>query len=194
MWLEKWTPNFKSKEDSPIVLVQILLPELPLHCHTWHYVKQIVSPTGNPLSMDLATDHRTRPSMAKVRVEVDLTKPKLNSVWVGQEDESNPLKGFAQNLEYENVPKYCRHCKLLGHSILQCRKAEKKIEGEGNSKGKNIADDKGTSTSHTTENNEMQQESIKNIEKEHQVNEEKEQTLADMIQSIKAKGGQNKTK
>lgn len=28
-------------------------------------------------------DHKTRPSMAKVRVEAYLTKPKLNAVWVG---------------------------------------------------------------------------------------------------------------
>ncbi|OIS98660.1 hypothetical protein A4A49_02340 [Nicotiana attenuata] len=77
MWLEKWTPNFKPEEDSPVVPVWVLLSELPFHCHTWHYVKKIVSPIGAPLSMDLATDHKTRPSIAKVRVEVDLTKPKL---------------------------------------------------------------------------------------------------------------------
>lgn len=81
------------------------------------------SPLGYPLSMDM--DNKTRPSMAKVRVEIDLTKPKLVSVWVGLEHESHPLKGYTQKLEYKNVPKFCRHCKLLGHSIIQCRNAEK---------------------------------------------------------------------
>ncbi|MCD9640936.1 hypothetical protein HAX54_026693 [Datura stramonium] len=57
---------------------------------------------GIPLSMDSATDHRTRPSMVKVRVEVDLTKPKINTISVGSEDEGSPLKGFNQKLQYEN--------------------------------------------------------------------------------------------
>ncbi|KAM3236174.1 hypothetical protein P3L10_016211 [Capsicum annuum] len=126
MWLEKWTPDFKPEEDSPIVPVWVLLPDLPFHCHTWHYVKQILAPIGTPLSMDLATDHKTRPSMAKVRVEIDLTKSKLNSIWVGTEDVSFPLKGYNQKLEYESVPKFCRHCKILGHSLPQCRRIEKK--------------------------------------------------------------------
>nr|XP_033516369.1 uncharacterized protein LOC104112999 [Nicotiana tomentosiformis] len=147
MSLEKWTPDFKPDVDSPIVPVWVLLPELSFHCHTWHYVKQIAGPIGTPLSMDIATDYRTRPNIAKVRVEVDLTKPKLNSIWVGSEDEQSPLNGFTQNLEYENVPKYCRHCKLLGHSILQCRKIEKNSEGDEKDKGKNIVEEQGSKES-----------------------------------------------
>lgn len=94
--------------------------------------------------MYLATYHKTRSSIAKVRVEVDLTKPKLNLVWVGSEDESNPLKGFTQRLEYESMPKYCRHCKLLGHSIVQCRKMVKREEGDETMNGKNIIEARGT--------------------------------------------------
>ncbi|MCD7467557.1 hypothetical protein HAX54_005067 [Datura stramonium] len=63
-------------------------------------------------------------------VEVDLTKPKLNFVWVGTEDDSSPLKGYTQKLEYESVPKFCKHCRILGHSIAQCRKMEKQINEE----------------------------------------------------------------
>ncbi|XP_060179505.1 uncharacterized protein LOC132609505 [Lycium barbarum] len=126
MWLEKWTSNFKADEDSPIVPVWVLLPELPFHLHAWNYLKQIVRPIGVPWLMDAATDFRTRPSMAKIRVEVDLTKPKLNAIWIGTEDVPCPLKGFTQKIEYENPPKYYRHCKILGHSILQCRRVEQK--------------------------------------------------------------------
>ncbi|KAH0743301.1 hypothetical protein KY290_031294 [Solanum tuberosum] len=83
--------------------------------------------------------------MAKVRIEVDLTKPKLRSVWVRQEDTDNLLKGFYQKLEYEGVPKYC---KLLGHSILQCRalEREKELKNKENAIKKNatISTDNGT--------------------------------------------------
>lgn len=57
-------------------------------------------------------------------------------MWVGQEDESNPLKGFTQNLEYEVVPKYCKHCKILGHSLIQCRVLEKERHKEKENKNK----------------------------------------------------------
>ncbi|KAK4370176.1 hypothetical protein RND71_009651 [Anisodus tanguticus] len=84
-------------------------------------------------------DHRTRPSMEKVRLEVNLTKPKVNSIFVGIKEDSSPLKGFYQGLEYENVSKYCRFCKILRHSIVQCRKVEQKeveekVKAEKNSK------------------------------------------------------------
>lgn len=68
--------------------------------------------------------------MAKVRIEVELTKPLLQSVWVGQEEEVNPLKGFTQKLKYEGVPKYCKYYNLLGYSLLQYRVVEKEKEME----------------------------------------------------------------
>ncbi|XP_075075277.1 uncharacterized protein LOC142162671 [Nicotiana tabacum] len=134
MWLQKWSPNFKPEEDSPIVPIWFLLLGLPFHCHTWNYVKKILGPLGVPLSMDIATNYRTRPGMAKVRVKVDLTKPLVNSIWVGQEEETYPLKGFTQKLEYEGVPKYCKHCRILGHSVLQCRVLEREKNKEKQSK------------------------------------------------------------
>lgn len=125
MWLSRWTPDFTPEEDSPITLVWVLLPKLLFHLHTWHYVKQILSPIGTPLGMDVATKGMTRPSMAKVRVEIDLTKPRLDHIFVGQRNAANPLQGHEQKIEYEGVPKYCTHCRLLGHSINQCRRLGK---------------------------------------------------------------------
>lgn len=103
-----------------------------MNCHKWDYIKQILAPVGIPLAIDTATRGRTRPSMAKVRVEIDLLKPQLEQVWVGLEDDNTGLKGFAQKNEYEAVPKYCKHCRLLGHSIVQCRFLEKKKQAETN--------------------------------------------------------------
>ncbi|PHU20923.1 hypothetical protein BC332_12074 [Capsicum chinense] len=39
MWLQKWLPDFKPEEDLPIAPLWVLLPKLPFHMHTWHYVK-----------------------------------------------------------------------------------------------------------------------------------------------------------
>ncbi|OIT35885.1 hypothetical protein A4A49_16517 [Nicotiana attenuata] len=80
--------------------------------------------------MDIATRGKTIPSMAKVRLEVDLLKPLLTNVWVGDEDDDSPLKGFEQKLAYENVPKYCKHCKKLGHSMMSYRVLERRRANE----------------------------------------------------------------
>ncbi|XP_070031808.1 uncharacterized protein [Nicotiana tomentosiformis] len=77
--------------------------------------------------------------MAKVRVEIDLTKPQPDSVWVGSENEEFPLKGYTQKIKYESIPKFCKHCRKLGHNMMNCRVLEKKratknIEADQNGK------------------------------------------------------------
>ncbi|KAG5613553.1 hypothetical protein H5410_024834 [Solanum commersonii] len=76
--------------------------------------------------MDLATDNRTRPSMAKTQCCLG-----------GSENENSPLQGYNQKLENKNVSKFCGYYKLLGHSIIQCRNVEKK-EKKGNTAHKKL--------------------------------------------------------
>jgi len=70
-----------------------------------YYVKKIVSSIGTPLAMDIATNGRTRPSIAKIGVEIDLLKSHPENVWVGLEYEASPLRGYYKKLEYKNKPK-----------------------------------------------------------------------------------------
>ncbi|XP_016458437.1 uncharacterized protein LOC107782109 [Nicotiana tabacum] len=114
----------------PIAPVWVLLLGLPFHMHIWNYVKQVVSAIGTPLEMDLATRGRTRPSMTKVRVEIDLLKGQPDSVYVGQIYENAPQKVFVQKLEFEGVPKHCKFCKKLGHNMINCRALERKKAAE----------------------------------------------------------------
>nr|XP_016507084.1 PREDICTED: uncharacterized protein LOC107824791 [Nicotiana tabacum] len=127
MWLQKWSPNFKPEEDLPVAPTWVLLPGLPFHMHTWNYVKQILSSVGTPLVLDAASYGRTRPSMSKIRVEVNLLKPLPESVFISQEYDDSPPDGYTQKLEYEGIPKYCKHCRKLGHNVIECRALEKKI-------------------------------------------------------------------
>lgn len=59
--------------------------------------------------MDVATNGKTRPSMIKVCVEIDLSKPGLNYVFIGSKNATNPLQGHEQKIEYEGITKYCIH-------------------------------------------------------------------------------------
>ncbi|OIT03383.1 hypothetical protein A4A49_52066 [Nicotiana attenuata] len=52
----------------------------------------IVAEVGTPVELDVSTKGMTRPSMAKVRVEIDLLRPLVTSVWVGNEDDNSPFK------------------------------------------------------------------------------------------------------
>lgn len=107
MRMFKWSPDFDPNEETTLAPIWVLLPELKFHLFNWRYLKQILSPVGTPLKEDVAIIGKSRPNMAKVRVEVDLKKPLLKSVWVGLEGLSAGLRGYEQILEYEGVPDYC---------------------------------------------------------------------------------------
>ncbi|MCD7465766.1 hypothetical protein HAX54_001870 [Datura stramonium] len=87
---------------------------------------EIGSSIGTPLTLDTATNGRTRSNMAKVRVEVNLLKKLPDSIWVGIEDENSPLKGYAKKIEHEAMLKYYVHCKKMGHNMINCRVLERK--------------------------------------------------------------------
>ncbi|OIT20531.1 hypothetical protein A4A49_37519 [Nicotiana attenuata] len=127
MWLQIWSPYFKPEEDLLVAPAWVLLWGLTFHMYTWNYVKQILSFAGTLLVLYVAAYGRTRPSIAKIRVEViNLLKPLPGSIFIGQEYEDSPLDGYTQKLEYEGIPKYYKHCRKLGHKVIECRALEKK--------------------------------------------------------------------
>ncbi|KAG5580336.1 hypothetical protein H5410_050963 [Solanum commersonii] len=67
---------------------------------------------------------KTRGSVAKVRVQIDITKERPQHVWLGF-SEKDPNLGKWQIIEYEDVPSYCIYCKHQGHVIGECPQKEK---------------------------------------------------------------------
>ncbi|XP_059289250.1 J protein JJJ2-like [Lycium ferocissimum] len=188
MWLEQWTPDFKSDEDAPFAPVWVLLPGLPLNCHYWDYIKQILSPVGVPQMLDNATIAKNRPSLAKARVIIDLTKPRVEKIWIGLEDEDTPLRGFYQKLDYEQVPKYCKHYKRIGHSLEVCRWAEKKKQAQQNKKNQKM-EEKELSKNKGNERSEAPGVNPKNAKEKD--NNEKASKNAKNDQSKQLKGNDN---
>lgn len=64
--------------------------------------------------------------MDKVRVEIDLLKPQLESVWVGLDDYKTGLWESFHKIEYKSIPKYWKHYILVRHSMDLYRVLEKK--------------------------------------------------------------------
>ncbi|KAH0661794.1 hypothetical protein KY284_026725 [Solanum tuberosum] len=70
---------------------------------------------------------KTRGSVAKVRVQIDITKERPQHVWLGF-FEKDPNLGKWEIIEYEDVPSYCIYCKHQGHVLGECLQKEKDDE------------------------------------------------------------------
>lgn len=87
MRIQTWTPTFRPDEETPIVPIWISLPELPCHCYNKEFVTALLSPIGKVMYLDAASIQKTRGSLAKVRVQMDLTKTRPPHVWMGFDEE-----------------------------------------------------------------------------------------------------------
>ncbi|KAK6791697.1 hypothetical protein RDI58_010778 [Solanum bulbocastanum] len=117
MKIQKWLTKFKPEADT-LAPVWINLPNLPWHYYEWAALCRIVSSIGNPIIMDKATQSKTRPTMAKLKVEID---PLVHEVAVVIKNPKGEIEKFDQKIEYETIPAFCAHCKIQGHTALKCR-------------------------------------------------------------------------
>ncbi|KAL0295575.1 UNVERIFIED_CONTAM: hypothetical protein Sangu_3194600 [Sesamum angustifolium] len=111
----KWTPNFDPQIESPIAPVWIRLPALPVHLFEKNALFTLTTKIGKPLRMDEPTADLSRPDLARVCVEIDVTSPKVQAVHLQIEG-----KTYRQQVIYENCPPYCTSCNHLGHEIANC--------------------------------------------------------------------------
>ncbi|KAL0318116.1 UNVERIFIED_CONTAM: hypothetical protein Scaly_2863800 [Sesamum calycinum] len=115
MWVLKWNPEFWAAEESPIAPVWVSLPGLSIHLFDKTTLFSIVRLLGLPLKLDETTTKKTRPSVARICVELDLTKKRICEICIGRDS-----KGIAQNVMYEILSKYCIGCKDIGHDWESC--------------------------------------------------------------------------
>ncbi|KAF6171543.1 hypothetical protein GIB67_018067 [Kingdonia uniflora] len=84
---------------------------------------------GTPIHID-----RTQSDFgyfAKVLVDIDLAEPIPNKVLVEVEDGD-----FWQKVELGTLPKFCPHCKMVGHNLAECRGARAQVQREEEIKDK----------------------------------------------------------
>ncbi|KAJ6365126.1 hypothetical protein OIU76_029989 [Salix suchowensis] len=108
--------------------VWVKLPNLSLKCWSTTCLSKIASALGKPIQCDMLTSSMSRLSYARILVEINLA-----------EDLSQFVKFclpngvmHAQSIVYETLPKFCAHCKVIGHIVDSCSKVLKKVGG-GNS-------------------------------------------------------------
>ncbi|VFQ98434.1 unnamed protein product [Cuscuta campestris] len=115
MRVTKWSPGLSPEIDNPVVPVWISIPDLPIHLHDMRALKLILSHLGNPIMVDLSTKNFSRPSLARVCVEMDVSNLPVPKVLIihGQEELIFPIL-------FENPPEYCKRCRKLGHNAGKC--------------------------------------------------------------------------
>lgn len=115
MRITKWTVDFDPSTDVPIVPVWIAFPGLPIHLHRKEALFEIVKPIGCPIKLDVATKDGLRPSVARVCVEVDVSKDLPPKIYL-------QAKGrfILQTIIYEDLPLFCTSCRRLGHAAGSC--------------------------------------------------------------------------
>lgn len=81
--------------------------------------------------MDKTTISKSRPTTAKVRVEIDLIRPLLSVVNVEFRNTDGKIEMFTQKVKYDLTPFYCSHCKVHGHYKSACRVLHPELRIEG---------------------------------------------------------------
>ncbi|KAH0707961.1 hypothetical protein KY290_009561 [Solanum tuberosum] len=117
----KWDPWFEPDAETIIGVAWIYFPDLPPNFFAKEAIFSIAAAVGKPLTVDMATKNQTRPSCAKVKVEVDLTAKLPQRVRITEEDDDTGHTKFKWiQVQYDHMPKYCKECCLQGHDENTC--------------------------------------------------------------------------
>ncbi|GFS44393.1 hypothetical protein Acr_00g0090060 [Actinidia rufa] len=92
---------------------KVELPNLPLSFWGNESLSRICSKVGNPINVDKFTATFERFSYARALVEIDMAKEVVEYVEVELPNGKKTLSIYL----YENLPKYCTNCAIMGHSV-----------------------------------------------------------------------------
>jgi len=113
----KWEPWFNPEVETTTSLAWISFLGLSPNFFVQESLFTMAKAVGKPLHVDMATKNKSRPSCAKIKVKVDLLRdfPKRINVGV-KKDSSGEIISKWINIKYDYMPKYCKTCKLQGHT------------------------------------------------------------------------------
>jgi len=109
-----------SSFDMHTVSVWVKFPNLPLKCWSLKCLSKITSVLGKPIQSDMLTSSMSKLSYARVLVEVNLLFDLPYSI------EATLPNGsiLHQQVVYETLPRFCKHCRTLGHITSTCTKSQ----------------------------------------------------------------------
>ncbi|KAF3649915.1 hypothetical protein FXO38_17423 [Capsicum annuum] len=171
--------------------------ELKFYLFKWDYLKQILVAVGTPLKEDLATIGKSRPNLAKANVEVDLMKPFLDFIWVGLEGDGAGRKGYDKKIRYEDVPAFCRTCKIQGHNQARYKvEARRKVkqDAEKDEKQKALQSNKEEGIMQDQEINQEDKDGYTKVKNKKKIKTTTKQPHVKLTGNIRKRKGRNKNK
>ncbi|KAG5616665.1 hypothetical protein H5410_016489 [Solanum commersonii] len=108
----KWDPMFDPKEETSIAIAWISFPSLPPNFFGKEAIFSLAATVGKPLQVDMVTLNNTRPSCARVKVEVDLMGEFPTRINVEKRKKTGEVVEKWVPIKYDYVLKYCKACKL----------------------------------------------------------------------------------
>lgn len=134
--IKPWEPYFKVSEASfSSVAVWVRFPELPIEFYDSSVLREIRSAIGPVLRIDSYTASGSKGSYVRMCIQIDLSKPLINTVRMGR---------LHQKMMYEGISSLCFCCERLGHKQERCNYQVKPPE-------KASKDDQSTQTLGTSE-------------------------------------------
>ncbi|KAH0655661.1 hypothetical protein KY285_030543 [Solanum tuberosum] len=116
----KWDPLFDPEEETTTTIAWISFLSLPPNFFGKETIFSMAAAVERPLQVDMATQNRTRPSCARVKVEVDLLGDFPKRINIEMRKKSGDVVEKWVVINYDYVLKYCRSCKLQGHNEKDC--------------------------------------------------------------------------
>ncbi|XP_060186928.1 uncharacterized protein LOC132616506 [Lycium barbarum] len=135
-----WSIGFNPKEETSRAFTWISLPNLPPELFAEKSLLSIASAVGKPIAIDKATQEKSRPSTARLKVELDLLDKHPNHIRVQYIDEkSGKVMEHVQEFVFGNLPLFCCYCKHQGHEENGCRlMLGKNVDKNQNVTGNNV--------------------------------------------------------
>lgn len=133
--LQRWVRGFNPyKVNTTLAQVWVRIYEIPMEYFQPKIIHALASALGTVIKIDDRTWNRTMCHYARVLIEIDMTK--------GCEDyiifESEGQVLFA-SLKYEQLPPFCNHCGIVGHSLDSCKSVKgRKVVEDKSMAGKNL--------------------------------------------------------
>ncbi|XP_049364228.1 uncharacterized protein LOC125828976 [Solanum verrucosum] len=114
--------KFNVDEETTQAMAWISFPDLKPTFFVKESIFSLAYAIGKPLQLDSATINKTRPSCARVKVQVDLLCDLPNFVELEVVNEVAATSRIERiKVQYDMLPKYCKECKLQGHAEQECR-------------------------------------------------------------------------
>ncbi|KAF6172821.1 hypothetical protein GIB67_034673 [Kingdonia uniflora] len=133
MRLMPWSPFFSvenHKNTNALIWCKFL--GLPSELWSPKIVLSLGKTLGTPIQLDQSTLNHDYGYHASVLVDIVLSQPIPNHVFIDIEG-----KMINQEIILHRVPKFCNHCKNVGHCIAECNVIQRVFRGEQNQAPKN---------------------------------------------------------